>query len=180
MSSNVFSPRGRSIKRWTLRTAQAVLAAAGLAAAGLALLPTGVQAQGSCKPVAGHYAEHIVVENCMSPVGLCIAGEYRGMIKGDFAGMATSLTPSADTPTTGVVTFTSDSVIHAQVRGKQGDLLIKNAGAYRTTGDGDIVDVQVIIGGTGDLAGASGVLRASGAFVDGSGESEYTGSLCLP
>jgi hypothetical protein len=66
------------------------------------------------------------------------------------------------------------------VRGKEGTLLIKNAGAYRTVGDGDIVDVQVITGGTGELAGATGVLRASGTFVDGAGESEYIGSICLP
>lgn len=171
MFSKQFSMRRHLVKR----TAQAVLAAAGLA-----LLAANAHAQDSCQQVAGHYAEHIVVENCMSPVGLCIAGEYRGMIKGSFEGTATSLTPTADTPATGVVPFTSDSVIHARVRGKQGDLLIKNAGAYRTTGDGDIVDVQVIIGGTGELVGASGVLRASGVFVDGSGESEYIGSICLP
>jgi hypothetical protein len=171
MSSKLFSTRGHSVKR----TAQAILAAAGLA-----LLATNVHAQTSCQQVVGHYVERIMLENCLSPVGLCIAGEYGGVIKGSFDGMATSLTPSDDTPTTGVVLFTSDSVIHASMRGKQGDLLIKNAGAYRTIGDGDIVDVQVIVGGTGELAGASGVLQASGVFVDGSGESEYIGSVCLP
>jgi hypothetical protein len=42
-----------------------------------------------------------------------------------------------------------------------------------TSGDGDIVDLQLIVGGTG-------ALRASGTFVAGSGESKYIGSICLP
>jgi hypothetical protein len=125
--------------------------------------------------------EHIVVENCTSPVGLCIAGEYNGVIKGAFEGKATSIVPTADTPSKGVALFTSDSVIHARIGGKEGDLIIKNAGAFLTTGDGDIVDAQVITGGTGGLAGATGLLRASGVFdpQTGSGESEYIGSVCL-
>ncbi len=88
--------------------------------------------------------------------------------------------PTADTPTTGVLLFTSDSVIHARIKGKEGNLIIKNAGAFNTGGDGDIVDLQRIVGGTGALVGATGALRASGAFVAGSGESEYIGSICLP
>lgn len=72
--------------------------------------------------------------------------------------------------------FTSDSVIHARIQGKKVNLIIKNTGAFNTGGDGDIVDLQRIVGGTGALAGATGVLRASGAFVAGSGESELLGA----
>jgi hypothetical protein len=45
---------------------------------------------------------------------------------------------------------------------------------HRSTGDGEILDLQTIIGGTGELAGASGVWRASGTFdpETDSGESE--------
>jgi hypothetical protein len=147
----------------------------------LALTATTAHAQ-SCHPVRGHYVEHAVVENCDSPVGLCIAGEYSGVIKGNFEGDATSLVPTADTPTTSVLLFTSDSVIHAKVKGKEGDLLIKNAGVFRTTGEGEILDLQTIVGGTGELAGASGIIRADGVFdsATGSGESEYVGNICLP
>jgi hypothetical protein len=155
-------------------------AGAALGAVLLVLPAAGVHAQSSCTLVIGHYVEHAVQENCTSPVGLCIAGEYAGVIKGAFDGIATSLVPTADTPTTGVLLFTSDSVIHARVGGKEGDLIIKNAGAFNTAGTGDIVDLQRIVGGTGELAGATGVLRASGTFVAGSGESEYIGNICLP
>lgn len=146
----------------------------------LVLPAAGAHAQSSCTLVIGHYVEHAVQENCTSPVGLCIAGEYAGVIKGAFEGSATSLVPTADTPTTGVLLFTSDSVIHARIQGKEGNLIIKNTGAFNTGGDGDIVDLQRIVGGTGQLAGATGALRASGTFVAGSGESEYIGSICLP
>jgi hypothetical protein len=156
------------------------IAGAALGAVMLAVPAVGAHAQSSCTLVIGHYVEHAVEENCTSPVGLCIAGEYTGVIKGAFDGSATSLVPTGDTPTTGVLLFTSDSVIHARVKGKEGDLIIKNAGAFNTVGDGDIVDLQRIVGGTGALAGATGALRASGTFVAGSGESEYIGSICLP
>jgi hypothetical protein len=173
MTSKLFLAQNRIVRR---------AIGAALAAMALALPAASAHAQSSCQLVAGHYVEHIVVENCLSPVGLCIAGEYNGIIKGAFEGNATSIVATADTASTGVALFTSDSVIHARIGQKEGDLMIKNAGAFRTTGDGDIVDAQVITGGTGDLAGASGVLRASGVFnpATGGGESEYMGSVCLP
>jgi len=144
------------------------------------LISSSVSAAGQCKEVHGHYVEHAVSANCTSPVGLCIEGEYSGMVRGAFSGAATALIPTADTPTTGVVLFTSNSVIHASVGLKSGDLLIKNAGAFHTVGAGEIVDLQLITGGTGDFTGASGAIRASGVFVNGSGQSDYDGMICLP
>lgn len=156
------------------------LAAFAAAIAVFLLISSSVSAAARCKEVHGRYVEHAVSENCTSPVGLCIAGEYSGNVKGMFSGAATALIPTADTPTTGVVMFTSDSVIHASVGGKSGDLTIKNAGAFHTVGAGEIVDLQYITGGTGDFSGATGAIRASGTFVNGSGQSEYEGMICLP
>lgn len=156
----------------------------GLAVAVAAVLMTtaSVSANSSCFQVKGHYEEHFESNGCNSPVGFCIAGEYGGVIQGDFFGTATSFIPSGDTPTTNVVLFTSDSVIHAQVHGKQGDLIVKNAGAYQQAGEGNIVDLQIVTGGTGELAGASGAIRASGLFdpASGAGASDYDGMICLP
>jgi hypothetical protein len=154
-----------------------------LAGMALVLTATSVNAEDQCRHVNGHYAERAAAPTaCPSPVGLCIEGEFSGGIRGAFAVTATSLTPTADTPTTAVVLFTGDGVIHARIGGKQGDLFFKSAGAFHTVGMGEIVDLQLITGGTGALAGASGALRASGAFdpVVGSGESEYTAMVCLP
>jgi hypothetical protein len=57
---------------------------------------------------------------------------------------------------------------------------VKNAGAFQSAGTGSIVDLQTIIGCTGDFAGATGILRAERTFVDGQGESDYTATLCIP
>jgi hypothetical protein len=172
MVGKLLSFQSRSVKQ----SAPVVLAAVALA------LTAGSASAQSCRTVTGHYVEHAVQENCSSPVGLCIAGEYSGVIEGAFEGTATSLVQTADTPTTGVLLFTSDSTIHAKIGGKEGDLLIKNAGVFRTIGEGEILDLQVITGGTGELAGATGTLRASGTFSSAtqSGESEYVGNICLP
>jgi len=94
---------------------------------------------------------------------------------------ATSIVATADTPSTTVQLFTSDSTVTGRAAGRAGTLIIKNAGAFASGGTGSIVDLQTIVGGTGDLAGASGALRAEGtfSFPDG-GRSRYTGTVCLP
>jgi hypothetical protein len=140
-------------------------------------------AEAQCHRVRGFYEEHAAAAaSCPSPVGLCIEGEFAGTIKGRFTSTATALQSSTDTPTTAVVWFTGDGVIHARVNGKRGDILFKSAGAYQTTGDGNIVDLQSITAGTGELIGMTGVIRASGTFnpATGQGESEYEGTVCLP
>ncbi len=113
-------------------------------------------------------------------VGLCIAGTYRGDISGAFSRSATTVTPTADTATTSVLAFTSDSTITGAVRGNRGTLIVKNAGVFTTLSDGSIVDLQTIVGGTGKLVGARGFVRASGTFsaADG-GTSDYEGSVCV-
>jgi hypothetical protein len=161
--------------------ASSVGPALGLGAASLALLVGSAapsQAASGCRDVRGFYVEHATSENCTSPVGLCIAGTYSGQIRGHFHGTATSITTTADTPTTGVAMFTSDSTIDATVSGMSGTLVIKNAGAFASSGP--IVDLQTIVAGTGNLAGASGALRAQGTFSTASGgRSDYHGTLCL-
>jgi hypothetical protein len=142
-----------------------------------------VGAEVRCRDVNGHYEEHSVDPgSCPSPVGLCIEGNFSGAIRGAFASTATSFTPTSDTPLTAVIHFTGDGTVHATMGGRTGDLFFKSAGAFHTVDGGGIVDLQFISGGTGAFAGASGVLRASGTFdpIAGSGESEYSGRLCIP
>ena len=157
--------------------------AVALAALAAVLLPAAsAQATTGCRQVSGDYVERPVTgPDCASPVDLCIAATYRGDIRGEAQARATSIVPTADTPTTSVQVFTSDSTITAKVAGRSGTLIVKNAGAFSSTGDGPIVDLQTIIGGTGRLTGATGTLRAQGTFTfpDG-GRSRYTGTVCLP
>jgi len=155
----------------------------GAAALGYALLAGGTSsAKARTIQVSGFYSEHAVTgPECTSPVGLCIAAEYRGGIRGALAGNASAIIATADTPATDVSAFTSDSTLTATIRGRTGTLLIKNAGVFSSTDGGPIVDVQTVVGGTGDLAGASGSIRASGTFsFANGGRSEYTGTVVLP
>lgn len=168
------SSRSRRIRR--------VLLAAGAGTAGMLALTSGASAAISCLSLAGSYAERDASgPDCTSPVGLCITGKYSGDIRGSFVGQATTLVPTADTPATSVLLFTSTSAINAQIRGRTGTLRILNAGAFRTAGEGSIVDLQTIVGGTEAFSGATGDLRASGTFSQATGgRSSYTGSICLP
>ena len=166
--------RSRTVKR--LAPSMAVSMAFALAGASLS-------AEDQCRSVNGHIAIRAVVPtSCPSPVGLCVEGEFSGAIRGQFTSTTTSFMVTADTPTTAVALFTGDGVIHVRMGDKRSDLFLKTSGAYHSVGTGEIVDLQFINGGTGALTGASGVLRASGTFnpVTGTGEVEYTGTVCLP
>jgi hypothetical protein len=95
--------------------------------------------------------------------------------------IAKAITQSVDTATTGVVFVIGDTtVLGAALGSKRGTLVIKNAAAFRTVGDGDLSDTQVIVGGTGDFVGASGSIRISGTFVAGDGTSSFEGAVCVP
>ena len=165
-----------SAKTRTILVSGAALVAAVTLTAGQAAAATG------CFPVSGRYVEHAVsVPECLSPVGLCIAGDYRGDIAGSFAGSASALIATADTASTSVSAFTSDSTITGSVKRFRGTLQVKNAGVFTSKPDGSIVDLQTIVGGTGRLAGATGFIRASGTFsFTAGGMSSYEGSVCLP
>jgi hypothetical protein len=135
-----------------------------------------------CKLVRGHLEETLVTgPACSSPVGLCTIARMFGAVQGEAQFTASAIIPSADTPTTSVVFVIGDTVIvDAKVAGHRGTLIVKNAAAFRATGTGDLADAQTVIGGTEDLAGATGSLRISGDFVETAGSSTYEGVICLP
>ncbi len=115
----------------------------------------------------------------MSPFGQCSAGRFSGALKGNFIASATSFTPSNDTATTGVVFFTVDVVLHL----KDGDLFLKDAGAFNTTpgGAGEHSTVTTVTGGTGQYAGVTGRLIETGTFTPAEGgDSDYRGEVCAP
>ena len=164
------------------RRSRLSLGTAFVALTALALGGSVANAGGPCHAVEGFYVEHVVSgPDCASPIGLCIAGTYSGDVRGPFEGRASALITTADTATTGVNLFTTDSTIQARVAGRSGTLIIKNAGGFSASGDGPIVDLQTIVGGTARLTGAHGALRAQGTFSFASGgTSRYVGSVCLP
>jgi len=161
------------------RIAAAILFAVSLTAIAMFSVPAGNSAAAAkCKVVRGRVTSQTVTENCPSPINLCAAGEFYGAIRGELFLVATSLTPTQDTPATGVYLFTSDDVIKT----REGDIHTKDAGALNLTpgGSGDDVSIVTITGGTGKYAGATGRLRAYGAFSESGGEFSYEGELCTP
>lgn len=133
-----------------------------------------------CKTVSGHITDQpLAGAECASPLGQCSAGRFHGALKGDFVASATSFTPSGDTAATGVISFTADLVLHTN----DGDLFLKDAGAFNTTvgGRGEHATVTTVTGGTGRWAGASGRLLETGTFTqEDGGYSVYAGEICTP
>lgn len=151
---------------------------AAVVAAALGSAPAGTAAAAKCKNVRGHVTSQTVTENCPSPIALCAGGQFYGAIRGELFLVGTSLTPTQDTPVTGVFIFTGDGVIKT----KEGDISTKDAGALNLApgSTGDDVSIVTITGGTGDYAGATGRLRASGTFSEAGGEFSYEGEICTP
>jgi hypothetical protein len=139
-------------------------------------------AQAECRNVNGHFTEQALgPPACNSPVGVCTQGTYSGALHGNIVTVVSSFSATADTPVTAASVFTADSTLTTRIGRRDGTLLIKNAGALRSSGAGEIVDLQTIVGGTDGLAGASGVIQAFGAFTFAAGgRSEYVGVVCLP
>ena len=135
----------------------------------------------SCQRVQGFLEETLVTTGCLSPVGLCTVARVFGTLKGEARFTASTIAPSEEA-TTGVVFVSGDTtLVNAQLGNKRGTLLIKDAAAYQTIADGNLVDIQTIIGGTGNFSGATGTLRISGNFLpDSGGSSNFEGTVCVP
>lgn len=133
-----------------------------------------------CQTVSGHITDKPYAgAECASPLGQCSAGRFYGALKGTFVASATSFTPSGDTAATGVLYFTADLVLHT----RDGDLFLKDAGAFNTTpgGSGEHATVTTVTGGSGRWAGASGRLLETGTFTqEDGGYSDYSGEICTP
>jgi hypothetical protein len=141
------------------------------------LLSGGASAAASCRKVSGKATiQSFSGPDCTSPVGLCATGEFTGDLAGTFAFTGTDIIPTADTPTTSVVFVIGDNTLTT----RHGTILLKDAFALETTGNGDVAEVDTIIGGTGEWASATGTIRASGTFADGAGQASYVGEVCLP
>jgi hypothetical protein len=134
-----------------------------------------------CVRVSGFYEERAMSDGCTSPIGLCTTYRYQGTLQADNFFTASSILTNIDTSTTGVVFATGDSALtDVRVVGRRGTLAIKNAAVFHTTGGGELLDVQTIVGGGGQLSGATGVIKTVGNFVDGVGRSDFEGFVCLP
>lgn len=113
---------------------------------------------------------------CGSPIFLCANAYLHGTIQAHTDFIGTSSVATVDTPATGVVVVTGDNVFHTN----DGDFYTKDAIVLATTGAGEFAEVDTITGGTGEWAGATGSITATGTFVNGVGHGTYYGTICRP
>jgi hypothetical protein len=92
-----------------------------------------VHAAASCKVKGQFTVRQVSGATCLSPVGFCAEAVFTWDLAGTSTFTGSSITPTVDTPTTGVILVTGDSVI--QTKGG-GTLSTKDAIVLRTTGSG--------------------------------------------
>lgn len=159
-----------SSSRWRRVVAAGVAVAGGAAALLLGAAP----ARSGSDAVAGRISSEAVTgPACGSPVGVCSRGELKGALKGTFTFTAASVTATVDTPSTAVLAYTGEMVVTTD----DGTLTCKDAGALANTGDRSFASVCTVVGGSGELAGASGRLRLTGVSPDFSGEAADPGGF---
>lgn len=146
-----------------------------LMACGLLVAAAGVPASAAPDSVNGKFElANASGPDCSSSVGICMTGSVSGRIKGTFSFTATSLVPTLDTPTLGVIVTTGDATV--DTRG--GTIACKLTGTLQVTDEGPFVGLCVVTGGTGDWEGVTGYLRTTGTFtLGGGGTGSYDGRI---
>ena len=162
---------------WTKRTK----GAAALASLAVILLSSTANANSLCRTLHGHLIDHALTgPACASTLGLCTQGTFSGGLRGAFIGIATSVIPTADTPATAVLFATGDVVIHARIGDREGDLIVKDAGLFHTSGKHEFSDLMSIMSGTRALSGISGVIQVNGTSdpTTGIDQGDYVATVC--
>jgi hypothetical protein len=144
----------------------------------LALLLVGnTLAASNCKKINGKVIlQALPSSSCLSAIDLCASGSLSGDLVGTSSFTGTSQAVTADTPATSVILLTGDNAIHTS----GGTLMTKDAIVLQTTGNGQFGEVDTVVGGTGEWAGATGTFRAVGTFANGVGQGDYIGEICTP
>ncbi len=152
------------------------LAVLSLSALVAAVLVGSVAAASPCKKINGKLTLQALAPTCSSAISLCASATLSGDLAGVSSFVGTSQAVTVDTPATGVIVLTGDNAIHTS----GGTLLTKDAIVLQTSGDGQFGEVDTVVGGTGEWAGATGTFRAQGTFANGVGAGDYIGEICTP
>lgn len=157
-----------SRRRLAAATAMALAAVAALAGtvAPVSAVPDSVSGKFETSFVSG--------DDCQKQAPVCATGTTGGKLKGQFTFGVSSVTQTADSPSTGVVLFTGT----ASIETREGTLRCRNAGSLQTRGDGPFASLCVVSEGTGEWTGASGYLQVHGTLdLSGGATGNYVGQI---
>jgi hypothetical protein len=165
------------IRKWILNRAMLVSLLSVLV---LTLGTSGAFAQSGCKNVKGKITlQQAPAAECASPAGICAVGDLKGGLQGNSEGVVDEVITTSDTSSTGVIVLLGETVY----TDKKGTFTFDNVITYHTEGENEFVELATIsIGsGTGEYAGATGVLQLIGTFDSVSGgNGTYEGVVCTP
>lgn len=148
----------------------------------LAVLPLAAgtaEAAPLCQRVHAHlFIEADPVPTCGSEIGLCAGATTWGNLRAttDFVGRSLQVAATDEEGAVLAVQITGDNAFHTD----RGDFFTKDAIVLSTGPGGEFAEVDFVLGGTGDYTGATGVLTATGTFVNGIGEGILEGEICTP
>jgi hypothetical protein len=120
----------------------------------------------------------VVTAGCTSPVGLCTAGQLHGdsLLSGTTSFVADGLAPAAGMPAVEAPTTLSYSGL-ITITTCDGTLTTRDTGIFDTAA-GLFASRDVVVGGTGRFAGATGHLFFHGTGTS-SFDSDADGEICL-
>ena len=146
-----------------------------VAVAVLAVAAAGASADDACRTFAGSFTA-VPPQQCASPVRICTHGTLTGGFPSTYDFVMDTLVP---TRIPGVFAYTGHSLITVP---SGASLTGSDSGLMRLNGNGtaSFVTVVRIVGGTGELAGATGGIVAPGTLnlATGSTAGTYSGALC--
>jgi hypothetical protein len=138
-------------------------------------------AHGRCHQIDGDAGilGAVVTTGCTSPVGLCTAGKFFGdsLLDGKTSLVADGLVLAAGMPLVEASTTLSYSAL-LTITTRYGTLTTRDTGIFDTAGTGLFASRDVVVGGTGIFAGATGHVFYTGTGVT-SFNAHASGEICL-
>ena len=137
-----------------------------------------------CKQIHAEITSSSTSVGCLSPIGLCTSGTIEGNFGLDGTTYLTtdSFAPGPATAPKAPNVFSYSGTL--QITSRHGTLTTRDTGIFDPlpTGTGVFTSFDIITGGTGRYAGASGILFIAGRTVASSGQfvSTVTGAVCQP
>jgi hypothetical protein len=159
---------------------------AGALACACSLFPPAIVLAGPesprCREVDADFTSELAPSDCASPLGLCAAGTIRHdpLLKGAMYVTIADGAPSAGMPNSEPSTLLSVSGTRT-LRPARGGTLTAHVIGVLDTVTFEFTELNVITGGTGRFAGATGTLGVLGhATSPTTFAGELSGTICLP